>query len=168
MVPARDHIDKPLISITDGAKLGEVKDLYLDADMRRVAAVFVGKEGFLRRQAYALPRSAVQVYGIDAWLIAGSDTVLPLEEIPDWQSYVLIHDLRGREIVTEGDTKIGVVEDVLLDEEARVIGFTLGRVFVQGPVAERKAIARDAISSLGGKDTPMKTTLEQVESLPVP
>ena len=59
MITSKDHSGKPLISITDGKKLGEVKDLYLDQDMRQVAAVFLGKEGLISRKALVIPRSAV-------------------------------------------------------------------------------------------------------------
>ncbi len=40
---------KPLISVTDGKKVGEVKDLYLDETLNQVAAVYVASEGFMSR-----------------------------------------------------------------------------------------------------------------------
>ena len=83
MITSKDHSNKPLVSITDGKKLGEIKGLYLDLDMRQVAGVFLGTEGLIKRKAQAIPRSAVQVYGIDVWLVSGPDTVMMLEEIPD-------------------------------------------------------------------------------------
>jgi uncharacterized protein YrrD len=168
MITSRDHSSKPIFSITDGKKLGEVKDLYLDQDMRQVAAVFLGKEGLINRKTLMIPRSAVQVYGIDAWLVSGSDTVVGREGIPESETFTLIGDLRGRELQTEGGTKIGVIDHVILDNEARVLGFGLGRVYSQGPLAERKAIARDAIISLGTTKEPMTINLAQAESLALP
>ena len=47
MITSREHSNKPIISMTDGKKVGEVKDLYLDQDMRQVSAVFLGREGSL-------------------------------------------------------------------------------------------------------------------------
>jgi hypothetical protein len=47
MITSKELSNKPIISITDGKKLGEVKDLYLDQDMRQVAAIFLGKEGLI-------------------------------------------------------------------------------------------------------------------------
>ena len=72
MIRSRELSNKPLISITDGKKVGDVKDVYLDQDMRQVAAVFLGKEGLISRKTLMLARSAVQVYGIDVWLVSGS------------------------------------------------------------------------------------------------
>ena len=167
MIRSKEHSNKLLVSITDGKKLGDVKGLYLDLDMRRVAGVFLGMEGLINRKALAIPRSSVQVYGIDVWLVSGSDIVMALDEIPDSATFTLAGDLRGREVQTEGGTKLAVVEDVLLDSEARVLGFALGKVYAEGPLAERMAIAREAITDLGNEEKPMTAILSQAESLPV-
>jgi sporulation protein YlmC with PRC-barrel domain len=163
MVTASEHQNKRLISITNGKQLGEVRDLYLDADLTRVIAVQAGSEGFLSRQSLAIARPYIQVYGEDVWLVGGDDTVVPIESIADYNSFVTASSLRGREIQTEGGTRIATVEDVLLDAEARVLGFTLQRVFVQSPVAERKAIARTAIQDVGSEDRPMLADMVQAE-----
>ncbi len=168
MITSREHSNKPIFSMTDGKKLGEVKDLYLDQDMRQVAAVFLGKEGLISRKTLVIARSAVQVYGIDAWLVSGSDTVVGPEALPDSGTFTLVGDLRGRELQTEGGTKIGVIDHVLLDAEARVLGFGLGKVYSQGPLAERKTIARDAIINLGSVKEPMTINLAQAEALALP
>lgn len=164
MVMAGTHQGKLLISITNGEKLGEVKDLYFDSELTRVTAVLAGDSGGLfSKKALLIARSDIQVYGVDAWLIAGADTVVQLENLADAETFVMLSSLRGREIQTEGGTKIGAVGDVLLDAEARVLGFALQKVYVQGPLAERKAIARSAIVSVGSKEFPMLTILAKAE-----
>ena len=46
-----------------------------------------------------------------------------------------------------------------------MLGFALQKVYVQeGPLAERKNIARSAIVDVGSKDTPMLTVLAQAEA----
>lgn len=168
MGTSKEHANKALVSITDGRQVGEIKGLYLDPDMRQVAGVFLGTEGLFSRKALAIPRSAVQVYGIDVWLVSGPEVVMALEDIPDSATFTLAGDLRGREVQTEGGTKLAEVEDVLLDSETRVLGFTLGRVYSEGPLAERKAIVREAVSDLGSKDKPMTVILAQAEALTIP
>ena len=167
MIRSKEHSNKSLVSVTDGKKLGEIKGLYLDLDMRQVAGVFLGTEGLINRKVLAIPRSAVQVYGIDVWLVNGSDIVTQLEDIADSTTFTLASDLRGREIQTEGGTKLATVEDVLLDNETRVLGFALGKVYAEGPLAERMAIAREAIIDLGSEDKPMTASLTQAESLTI-
>lgn len=168
MITSKEHSGKLLISITDGKKLGKVEGLYLDRDVRQVVGVFLGTEGFINRKALAIVRDAVQIFGVDVLLAAGSDKVTALESIPDSATFILVDDLRGRDVQTEGGTRIGVMEDVLLDSELRVLGIALGKVHVQGPLAERKAIARDAITSLGSKDVPMTAVMEKAESMTIP
>lgn len=165
IITSREVSNKPLISITDGKKLGEIRDLYLDADMRQLAAVFLGKEGLINRKTLMIARTAVQVYGIDVWLVSGSDIVVGPEGIPESGTFTLIGDLRGREIQTEGGTKIGVIDHVIFDNEAHVLGFGLGKVYAQGPLAERKMLAREAVLDLGDAKKPMTVNLAQAESL---
>ena len=168
MIRSRELSNKPLISITDGKKVGEVKDVYLDQDMRQVAAVFLGKEGLINRKTLMIDRSAVQVYGVDVWLVSNSNTVQGPGDIPDSETFVLVGELRGREIQTEGGTKIAVIADVILDNEGRVLGFDLGKVYAQGPLADRKAIAREVILNLGNTKEPMTINLAQAESQVLP
>lgn len=168
MLTVKTHLNKPLVSLTDGKIVGEVKDLYLDREMHNVSAVFLGKEGLIKRKSLMLPRSAIHIFGVDVWLVSGSDKVTSPDEVPDADTFVLVSDLRGRDVDTEGGTKIGVIEDVVLDAEARVLGFLLGKVHVQGPLAERKTIAREAVTKLGSKDASMQVVLAQAESLTVP
>jgi uncharacterized protein YrrD len=168
MLTGKSHLNKSLVSITDGKIIGDVKDLYLDREMHSVAAVLLGKEGLLKRKALMLPRAAIHIFGVDVWLVTGSDKVAGPDDIPDADTFVLVGDLRGRDVDTEGGTKIGVIDDVVLDAEARVLGFVLGKVHVQGPLAERKTIAREAVTKLGSKDAPMQVVLAQAEALTMP
>ncbi len=168
MSTSKEQLDKPLISITDGVKVGEIKDLFVDTDISKVIAVYLGQEGNLfNKTDQGLERSYIQVYGIDSWLIAGSDKVRELSEIAGSEEFVQISEIRGREIRSEGNTPLGIIDDVLLDKEANVIGFSLSKVFVKGPLSERNAIAREAITNFGSKDIPMKTLLTKAELIEI-
>jgi uncharacterized protein YrrD len=168
MTLIKEFHKKLLISLTDGKKLGEIKDIYLDREMTRMVAVYVGKSGILNRKMLLIEFPEVQLLGIDAWFISGSDVVLARDEVEDADAYVLAGDLRGRPIETSGGTKIGSIGDVIVDEKANVLGFTLDKLQVQGPLAESKAIARAAITALGDEYTPMVASLEQAETLRLP
>ena len=167
MALIKEFHDRLLISVTDGKKLGELKDVYLDRDITRMVAVYLGKSGIINRKTLMIELPRVQLFGVDAWFISGSDTVIARDEVAGAETYLLAGDLRGREIQTEGGTKIGSVGDVIVDEKSKVVGFTLDRLQVQGPLAESRVIARAAITSLGDKNTPMVASLEQAEKLPI-
>jgi len=168
MMLGRDLRSKWIVSLADGRKVGEIKDLYLDAEATQVIAVLTGREGMLKPKAVGLERSCIEVFGIDVWLIGASGKLVHLEELPGAGSFVLVGDLQGREVQTDGGTKIGTIGDVLLDREARVVGFTLSRVHVQGPLQEKKSLARAAITNLGDKKLPVIASLTLAETLNLP
>ncbi len=57
MPTGKQSQNKPLISLTDGKKVGEVKDLYLDETFNKLTGVFVGSEGLLNRKNFAIDRT---------------------------------------------------------------------------------------------------------------
>lgn len=168
MAAGKQFLNKQLISITDGKKLGEVKDLYFDEKLMKIVAIYLGSEGLINKKHFAMDRANVQVLGVDAWLVTTSEVSIPAETLPDADRLILYSDVRGREIVTEGGTKIGAVDDVLFDEDGDIVGFALGRIEVKGPLADRKMIARSAISTIGGKESAMTANMAQAEATPVP
>jgi len=168
MLTSKEIINRMVISINDGKKLGQIEDIYLDLDMRQVVGVYLGSEGLIRRKDKAILRSNIQVLGVDAWLVSSSDVVTPLNTIPDSATFTLVDNLRGRDIQTDGGTKLGVVDDVILDLDLQVLGFLLGKVYVQGPLAKKKAVVREAIMDTGGKDRAMIIDLVAAESGMIP
>jgi uncharacterized protein YrrD len=133
-----------------------------------VTGVYMGSEGIINRKELAIPRCAVQVIDIDAWLISASDAIVPLAEIPDSAAFIQAGSLRGREVQTEGDTMMGVVEDVILDSQGQGLGFSLSKVYAKGPLEAKKAIDREAVTDLGGEEKTMTAILAQAESLSIP
>jgi uncharacterized protein YrrD len=167
MALTKEFKGKLLISNTDGKNLGEIKDSVFTQDVTQVVAVYLGKTGILNRKAQLLDWKKVALFGVDAWLIAGSDTVKNQDDFDGGEEFVRGDDLRGREIQTDGGTKIARVEDIILDNSGKVVGFALDKVYAEGPLAESKQIARAAIFKLGDAENPMITILEQAESLKI-
>ena len=154
-----------LISNTDGRNLGEVRGIYLDKNAERGTAVFTGKSGIISRKENLIDLKKVKLFGVDAWLVDGSDVVVAKDEFPLGEDLILAENFHGREIKTDGGTRIGTIEDILVDQKFSVIGFSFAKIFVQGPLAEANAIARAAITALGDKNSGMLASLEQAEKL---
>lgn len=163
MATLKDLENTPIYSITNGKFLGEIKDLYLDKEINKIVAIHTGKEGILSRKSLAISRSRITLLGQDAWFSSEEDVVDDEKNLPELKDAILAESLRGRGVETAGGTKIGEIGDIMLDTQGRVIGFTLGRVIVQGPLAERKSIARAAITHLGDKSGPMIADLSHAE-----
>lgn len=168
MAATKEFAGKLLISVTDGKNLGEVKDVYFDPQVTKVVAAHLGKSGLINRKSLMVELSHVKLFGLDAWLVDASDIVIAKDDVQGAESYVIGDALRGRDIQTDGGTKIGTVGDILVDTQNNIVGFTLSKVQVQGPLAEAKAIARAAIANFGSDNSPMIVVLEQAERLKVP
>ena len=56
---------------------------------------------------------------------------------------------------------------MILDAQANVIGFSLGKVRMKGPLAERKTLARAAVTGMGGKGVPMTAVMDRAEAIAV-
>ncbi len=161
----KELIGKPIYSMTDGRQVGSVKDLYLDLDLAILTGIFLGREGLINRKARAIPRAHITVLGVDAVLVSGPDVVIEDVDTPEMGFWLRRDDLQGRGIDTAGGTKVGTVGDVMLDEEAQVTGFALAKVFVEGPVAEKRMIVREAVIETGGKSGIITVDLTKAEQL---
>ncbi len=151
---------KWIVSLTNGEKLGEVQDLLLDPAANEVVAAISSTSGLINRKASGVTRAAIQVFGLHAWLVTAPDSIQALDALVS----LPLADLRGRTVQTEGGTKIGTVGDVLLDDQMRVLGITLGKVAIQGPLAQSKQILKAAIKDLGSAKTPLLVDLPQAEA----
>lgn len=163
MRQSKDFLKKPVITIDEGRFLGEVKDLYVDEDLDWLAGIHLGTEGLLRRKSLVISRDAVIVFGIDAILVKHRDVVKNEDDVEEAEKWVRLGDLQGRPVDTPGGTKVGVLGDVVLDQEARITGFYLSKVFVEGTIAADPQIPRSAMLDTGGEDGVMTIDLPKAE-----
>lgn len=162
----KDLVGKPIYSLTDGRHLGAVKDIYLDQSLSLMVGVFLGQEGLFKRKSIVIPREHIKVIGIDAVLTSDSDAVRDSGQLPEVESWLRREVLQGRPVDTPGGTKVGTVGDVLLDQDAQVVGFALARIFVEGPVAESRMVMKSAVVDEGAVDGVMTVDLALAEQAP--
>jgi len=161
----KELIGKPIYSVTDGRQLGSVKDLYLDLDLGILTGIFLGREGLINRKTRAIPRDHITILGVDAVLVSGPDVVTDNVDTPEVELWLRRDELQGRDIETTGGTKVGTVGDVMLDAEANVVGFALAKVFVEGPVAEKRMVVKQAVIETGRKSGIITVDLTKAEQL---
>lgn len=160
---SKDLIGKSVVGIDEGRLLGTVRDVYLDPSLEWLAGVHLGKEGLISRRSLVIPREAIAVLGIDYILTRSSDVVTDEKSLPASERWIRLDKLQGREVDTTGGTRVGNIGDAILDEQARIVGFTLSRVYVEGPVAESRTIFQEAIVDNGQEDGTMTVDLTIVE-----
>ena len=162
MYLGKDIIGNPIINLQNGRQIGRVQDLYLDQELQQVAGLYVGSEGLLGPTPKWITAQDVAVFSEDTVLAKG-DTIVTSDLEGEAQSWLRRDDLHGRPVDTIGGTKIGRIGDVILSDDAAVIGFSLDRVYVKGPVAERRALRRSAVRDVGNQDGSMTINLKEVE-----
>lgn len=149
-------INLPVITIEGGHELGKVKDLYLDDNLKQVAAYFLGSEGFINKSKTFIRQADVVTVGEVAILVQDANCLFDEAETPElseWlEGWVRRDDLREREMNTPGGTKVGRLGDIILDSESSIAGFSLSQVSVSGTVAENMAVSRSALVETEGSD----------------
>jgi uncharacterized protein YrrD len=150
---------KPIISVTNGQRIGAVEDLLIDPSELKVAAIVTSKGNLIKREVKAIPATEVQVWRMDAILVSQPDVVAREDKLPDldkWQS--ISEHIKGRYVVSVNGTRIGQLDDVQIDTAGRIVAYYLAQVVVQGPVAQSRQIPVEATRSLGKEVLVVDTT----------
>jgi uncharacterized protein YrrD len=160
---AQELIHKSVISINEGKEIGKVQDFYLDQDLTHLVAIYLGSEGLLSRKETLIKWPDVVTLGRDAILVNDANCVMETVEVEGLENYIRRDEIGGRPVDTPGGTKIGRIGDVVLDEEARIAGFSLSQTYVSGPIAANQAISRSAVIDSGNEDGLMTANLSEAE-----
>jgi sporulation protein YlmC with PRC-barrel domain len=142
-------IGKPMVTITHGEIVGKVRDVLIDPRTNEIAAlVLPGK--LLSRRTMVIPRHLVHVFGKDVILIKNNEPVQRDDSLEEVRSLLGVSkEMRGQPVVTQAGIRIGIVEDVMVDEDGRVVSYYLGKVNVEGPLAESRQIPLSYTRSMG-------------------
>jgi uncharacterized protein YrrD len=163
MLLGKNLIGNPVVAVSDGRIIGKVQDLYLAADLESVIGIFLGSEGLFRGTNFLVNAADIVTLGVDAVLAEHSDVIHREDEVAEAKNWVRRDDLQGRPVDTSGGTKVGQIGDIVVKMEGEVRGFSLSRVYVKGPVAERGSVALHTMLDAGSEDAPMTIDLEKAE-----
>jgi uncharacterized protein YrrD len=163
MLLGKNLIGNHVVAVSDGRIIGKVKDLYLAADLGSVTGIYLGTEGFFGGPHYLISATDVVILGVDTVLVSHADVIHSEDKVAEAENWVRRDELQGRPVDTAGGTKVGNVGDVVLEKGGSVRGFSLHRVHVKGPVAERQSVALHTMLEPGSDDEPMTIDLEKAE-----
>jgi sporulation protein YlmC with PRC-barrel domain len=141
--------------VTNGQIIAKVEDVLLDPGTLRVAALVTtggGLGNLLKsgRRTEAIPGDEVQVWGQDVVLVSGPDVIAKIEELPASDQWVSVSEqIKGRDVISADGTRVGQLNDVVIDLKGQLVGYDLARVFVEGPPAQSKRIGVEATRTLG-------------------
>jgi len=117
---------RPVMDLDAAEKLGELAEVLLDPQRECVAGLVVApcQSPFSSREEVVLPASVVQAVKPEAILVRRAAAVghprLPLADLPR------LSQLTGRTVVSWSGAVLGVLDDVLIDDEnGRILGYPL-------------------------------------------
>lgn len=147
---SQDFIGNPIIDEATGQVIAKVEDVLIDPNVAQVAALVTSKGNLFERQIEAIPRQEVRVWGQDAILVGRPDVISNIEELAGSGMWLSISDrVKGHEVVSSLGTRLGELNDVVVNAEGQLVAYHLGQVFVEGPLAESKRIPADTTQSFG-------------------
>lgn len=164
MLLGKDATGNPVISVESGQTIGKIRDLFLDTDAKKLTGIYLGTEGLFSRTSHLVQVKDIVVIGPDAVLVKNADVILEASELDEYEMWLRRDELQGRNVDTPGGTKVGRVGDIIINESGEVIGYSLDRVYVAGPIAENGAIAMHAVQDTGTTDGVMTVNLEDAEN----
>ena len=160
----KDLINKPIYTLDEGRLLGKVQDLYLDDSLEVVLGIFLGAQGLVRRRSQLIRNDDVTVYGADAILVKSANVVTDDSELTAAKEWLRRDKLAGRDVDTPGGTRLGQLGDVVVDDTGRITSFAMWKVFVEGPLADKRVIDRSAVLDTGQVDGRMTVDLSRLEA----
>lgn len=155
VVNARALINRAVVSVADGEKLGMISDVLVDFNARRIAGFVMGGGGLLHKEpTQVVPFEHVQ--GIAAYAITVSDRSSALASQAVGATMASKLDEVKHRVLTQGGDIIGDGDDVIFDDASGALtGLQLaskgGFLGVGGetriiPIAQVISFGRDVIT----------------------
>lgn len=160
----KDLINKPIYTLDEGKLLGKVQDLYVDDALEVILGIYLGAQGLVRRRSQLIRSGDVSVFGADAILVKSADVITDDNDLAAAKEWLRRDKLAGRDVDTPGGTRLGQLGDVVVDAAGRITGFAMWKVFVEGPLADKRVIDRSAVLDTGQVDGRMTVDLSRLEA----
>jgi len=109
-------IGRPILSLTEGVRVGEVKDVILGATNETVVGLLVD-DGGLFGSAHVVPVDEIESFGRDAVVVTDRSSIRSASEVPDIKEILdRKTSLIGTRVFTETGDAQGSVNDIYFDE----------------------------------------------------
>lgn len=140
-----------IVSTSNGEIVGKVEDVLIDSSNLEIAAIVTSKGNLLDSTIKAIPRDEIQLWGEDVILTGKSNVIVEQDQLPgieEWES--TSNDIKGKDVLNTQGEKIAQLKDVMIDSKAKIIGYDLDKVSIEGPIADSKRIHVNATHGFGG------------------
>lgn len=149
LVIASDLIGRPVVSISSGDQLAELKDIVFDPASHRLVGFTLNKPGWFRGKLKAtLPAGEIEAIGPAAVMVSCDDDLVDRSDSPE----VLAApseaiSIIGANVLSKDGEALGTIDDVVVEAgpRPRAVGYRLagehGEVFI--PISAQMALSED-------------------------
>jgi sporulation protein YlmC with PRC-barrel domain len=150
MIKCQDLIGKPIITMNRGEIIAKVKDVLIDPTQFEIAALVLPPSKMFSKQTMVVPNTVIHVFGKDVVLVKSNEAMVRDHTLRGVARLLaVVGQMKGCQIATEKGVKVGTLNDVLVDDDGKIVGYDLSKVFIQGPIAASKRIPFRATRSIG-------------------
>jgi len=150
MVKIQDLIGKPIVTMNRGEIIAKVKDVLIDPTRFEIAALVLPPAKMFSKETMVVPNTVIHVLGRDVILVTSNEAMVHNDTLHGVASLLaVVGDLKGCPIATEKGVKVGTLNDVLVDDSGKIVGYDLAKVSIEGPIAASKRVPFRATRSIG-------------------
>lgn len=117
MKPSKKFLSLPIVSLSEGQHIGYVKNLVIDSQSKRLAALVIDPKGFFKDQRI-IPYAKVVSVGDDAITIDKGAHVEKSASLPEILNLIKEKiSVIGTRVITQSGKTLGVVEEYYIDPD---------------------------------------------------
>ncbi len=131
MRKAHDLIGLPVLTVDSGKQIGQVKDLLVDPDWN-IRGIMLEVKNWFSSLRY-IPWEGIVAAGEDAITIPNESVIREFEHVEECHAFLEgSRKIKGLPVITVGGHKLGVVEDVYLNQNwgKQIVGYELSEGFI--------------------------------------
>ncbi|MDF2647071.1 MAG: subunit of photosystem reaction center [Paenibacillus sp.] len=131
MRKAHDLIGLPVITVDSGKQIGQVKDLLVSPDWN-IRGILLEVKHWFSSLRY-IPWEGIVAAGEDAITIPNESVIREFEHVEECHAFLEgSRKIKGLPVITVGGHKLGVVEDVYLNQNwgKQIVGYELSEGFI--------------------------------------
>lgn len=150
MRKAHDLIGLPVLTVDSGKQIGQVKDLLVGPDWN-IRGIMLEVKNWFSSLRY-IPWEGVVAAGEDAITIPNESVIREFEHVEECHAFLEgSRKIKGLPVITVGGHKLGVVEDVYLNQNwgKQIIGYELSEGFISDLKEGRRWLPMPELATKG-------------------
>lgn len=166
MLKIKELLGLPVIDLSTGKEIGEVKDVVIDAENYRMVGVLLCHAGWFR-SGKGIMREQLKSMGPDS-LTVESEAAIVQEEVLVLNGRTLSkEDILGKHIVTTEGKTVGMLADIYVDAATGALtGYEISDSVITDLLEGRKQMPLPAIQKIG-EETVIVSDEQELNNQPV-